>query len=571
MKTRNYIYSLALAVAFSGCDSFLDREPLDDISSEVYFKTSKDLELYVNQFYTSFPSYGGYDAGIFYTDQNSDNLLPEEYNTRLAGYETVPGSTSDNVWNWQNVRSVNYMLDNLGHLEESFEEAKPYIGEAYFFRSYFYFTLLQNYGDLPWVNTAFDTESEGLYDARLPRNVIVDSMLVDLDKAIEYIPAKANVAEGRLSKEAALLFKSRVALFEGSWEKYHDGTVFGVENADYNRYYRIASEAAKQVMDMGTLSLFSTGDPNTSYYELFNENTYVGNPEVILGKTYSLDLGMTHRSQGYLLYRGSRLGLSKDLVDDYLCIDGRPTSAHADFSDQTLLDVVKDRDSRLAQTMWIPGDLRVCNPTDTLWFEKPFIDLTGEYKCTTGYQLKKGADPYVEVYDNSETGSIIFRYAEVLLNYAEAKAELGELTQNDIDISINLLRKRVGMAELRIASITTDPNWDFPDLSPVINEIRRERRVELACEGYRLMDLLRWRAHGLFVNKRPKGFHFNPSEFPTMVPEKDVYLDENGYVDLYKVSLPNGYQFNPDRDYLLPLPTTELVLNSNLTQNPGWQ
>ena len=127
------------------------------------------------------------------------------------------------------------------------------------------------------------------------------------------------------------------------------------------------------------------------------------------------------------------------------------------------------------------------------------------------------------------------------------------------------------MAELRIASITTDPNWDFPDLSPAINEIRRERRVELACEGYRLMDLLRWRAHGLFVNKRPKGFHFNPSEFPTMVPEKDVYLDENGYVDLYKVSLPNGYQFNPDRDYLLPLPTTELVLNTNLTQNPGWQ
>ena len=165
---------------------------------------------------------------------------------------------------------------------------------------------------------------------------------------------------------------------------------------------------------------------------------------------------------------------------------------------------------------------------------------------------------------------ILFRYAEVLLNYAEAKAELGELTQEDVDKTINLLRRRVGVADLRIDAIVNDPNWKFPEISPLLNEIRRERRVEFACEGYRLNDLLRWRAHELFVNKRPKGFYFNQSDFPEMIPNKDILLDEQGYVDPYKQSLPNGYQFNPERDYLLPLPTSELVLNSKLKQNPGW-
>lgn len=571
MKSKMYLAILAiLSILLGSCDSFLDREPLDKISSESYFKTSKDLELYVNQFYTSFPGYGGYDAGPFWTDKNSDNLVPESYDIRLAGYQTIAGNANDAGWNWGNIRSVNYMLANLDHLEASFDEAKPFIGEAYFFRSYFYYSLLTKFGDLPWVNKPYDTDSDELYDSRVARNVIVDSMLVDLDKAIEYIPNKSDVEEGRLSKEAALLFKSRVALFEASWEKYHEGTVFGVKNADYNKYYRAAIEAAKQIMDSNNFELYSTGDPKTSYYQLFNKTEYSDNKEVILARTYSLVLGLTHRSQNYLLFRGSQLGLSKDLVDDYLCIDGKPTASHEEFSDKDLLSIVHNRDPRLAQTMWIPGDLRIGTGPEPVYFEKPFIDMTGAYKCITGFQLKKGSDPYTIDTENAETGAITFRYAEVLLNYAEAKAELGELTQEDIDKTINLLRKRVGMAELVIDAISNDPNWKFPNISPLLNEIRRERRVEFACEGYRLDDLLRWRAHELFMNKRPKGFYFNQTDFPEMVSGKDILLDDEGYVDPYKQSLPNGYQFNPDRDYLLPLPTSELVLNPNLKQNPGW-
>ncbi|MCI7286415.1 RagB/SusD family nutrient uptake outer membrane protein [Parabacteroides sp. AGMB00274] len=570
MKNKISICLIGIATFCVSCDSFLEREPLDKISSEVYFKTSKDLELYVNQFYTAFPGYGGYDAGPFWTDKNSDNLIPETYDSRLAGYTTIPGNASDAGWNWGDIRSVNYMLANLGHIEGSMEEAQPFIGEAYFFRSYFYYSLLTKFGDLPWVNKPYNTDSEELYNPRVPRNVIVDSMLVDLDRAIEYIPLKKDVEEGRLSKEAALLFKSRVALFEASWEKYHNGTRFGVENPDFDKYYRIAADAALQIMKENAFSLYTTGDPKTSYYQLFNKVSFADNPEVILARTYSVALGLTHRAQNYLLYRGSQLGLSKDLVDDYLCVDGKPTAAHLDFSDKDLLSIVKNRDPRLAQTMWIPGDLRIGTGDELVYFEKPFIDMTGAYKCITGFQLKKGSDPYTVDTENAETGAIAFRYAEALLNYAEAKAELGELTQEDVDKTINLLRQRVGMADLKIDAIVKDPNWQFPEISPLLNEIRRERRVELACEGYRLDDLLRWRAHELFMNKRPRGVYFNQSDFPEMVPNKDILLDEEGYVDPYKQSLPNGYQFNPERDYLLPLPTSELVLNSNLKQNPGW-
>lgn len=568
---KTIIISLLFGLLFGSCDSFLDKSPLDKIGSESYFKSAKELELYVNQFYEKLPSYGGYDAGPYWEDKRSDNLVHEEYDVRLGGYNVVSGNAKDAKWEWDQIRAVNYMLVNSGQSESSSRDNSQYIGEAYFFRAYFYFKLLADFGDLPWVNEPYDAESDQLYNPRLSRTIIVDSMLIDLDKAIEYMDVKANIPEGRIAKESALLFKSRVALFEASWEKYHQGTVFGVKDAAFDTYYKIAAEAAKRLMDMSSFSLFTTGNPRTSYFELFNRKDYSKNPEVLLSRSYGLSLGLTHRSQGYLLYRGSQLGLSKDLVEDYLCMDGKPTALHPDYKDKSLLEIVKNRDPRLAQTMWIPGDIRVGKGSEVIYFEKPFIDMTGVYKCSTGFQLKKGADPYVDDYDNSETGLIIFRYAEALLNYAEAKAELGEFTQEDANKSINLLRGRVGMADLNIHAIANDPNWKFPGLSPLLNEIRRERRVELACEGSRLLDLLRWRAHSSFVDKRPRGFYFNQSDFPEMEPGKDILLDDKGYVDPYKMSLSGGFQFNPERDYLLPLPTSELVLNKKLTQNPGWK
>lgn len=568
---KTIIILTVVATLFSACESFLDKEPLDKIGAESYFKTSKDLELYVNQFYDAFPSFGSFGAGLFWSDDNSDNMVMEEYNVRLAGFSVIPGNASDAGWKWDNLRSVNYFLQNCYRSEDSYKQNSQYIGEGYFFRAYFYYDLLTKFGDLPWVNEAYDAESKDLYNSRISRSIIVDSMLIDLDKAIDMMDLKSNVTEGRLSKEVALLFKSRVALFEGTWEKYHAGSEFAPGKADPNKYFRAAAEAAGKLIEMKTNSLFSTGNAKTSYYELFNKTDYSKNPEVMLWRKYGLSLGLTHRLQGYVLYRGSRRGYTKSFVDDYLCIDGLPLASHPERDNKSLLGIVNERDPRLAQIMWIPGDIRVAKGSDIVYFDKPFIDQTGEYNCLTGFQMKKGADPYVKDQDNSETGLIIFRYAEALLNYAEAKAELGDITQADIDKSINQLRKRSGVAALNISSIEKDPNWLFPSISPLLNEIRRERRVELACEGFRLLDLLRWRAHEVFINKRPRGFFFKQADFPNVDPKKDLKLDENNYIDPYKISLPNGYQFNPKRDYLLPLPTSELLLNSNLKQNPGWQ
>jgi hypothetical protein len=212
--------------------------------------------------------------------------------------------------------------------------------------------------------------------------------------------------------------------------------------------------------------------------------------------------------------------------------------------------------------------------SDTLIkYERSHLYATGEAKCPTAYQICKGALPDPDQYYTGWVGvnpSIIFRYGEALLNFAEAKAELGTLTQGDIDKSIKLLRDRVGMPNLDLASIQNDPNWLFPSLSPVINEIRRERHIELAIEGYRWDDLARWRAHHIFVAKRPRGAIFEAALYPELTLGTDVFVDENGYIDPYQNSLPTGYQFDPGRDYLAPISTEQLTLNSNLVQNPGW-
>ena len=559
MKKKLLICASVLASALVSCDSFLDREPLDKISSEAYFKTAKDLELYVNQFYTVFPAFGGFGIGYLATDGNSDNMVTEDYNTQLAGYTTVPGNASDAGWNWGEIRSINYMLGNLGHMETAFDQNKQFIGEAYFFRSYYYFSLLKKFGDLPWVNEAYDTDSKELFNPRVARNVIVDSMLVDLDKAIEYIPEKGKVDAGRLSKEAALLFKSRVALYEASWEKYHQGTKFGVEGSDYNAYYRVAADAAKQVMDMGTYSLFTTGDPNTSYYNLFNKTEFQDNPEVILARTYSLLLGLTHRAQNYLIYRGSRTGLSKSLVNDYLCLDGKPVAAHPEHSDKNLTDEIKDRDPRLAQTIWCPGDLRYGVGEEPLYFELPFLNLTGEQHCTTGYQLKKGSDPYCVDTENAETGVIVFRYAEALLNYAEAANEYYGPDHKDVlgdqEISpyivLRKIRECAGIEPGEDGTYGIENNMSQADMTEAI---RLERRLDLAFEGHRFFDVRRWMIAEDTDNRMMHGFE----------------ITRNGEQKTGRIIDTRQHTFRKAM-YFYPIPYKETVKSPDLLQNPYYE
>ena len=563
---KNLFISILFCSALCGCENFLDRSPLDKIGDETYWKTESDLKYYVNQFYDDLPGYGGYDAGLYWKDCNSDNMIYSTYDNRLAGYTVVPSESND--WSWGNIRAVNHFLQNFNTVKDQGEEVDQYIGEAYFFRAYFYFDLLKKYGDLPWVNKVLQENDAELYAPRLSRTIIADSIIMDLSKAASLMQPASDINKNRINCDVANLLLSEVSLYEGTWEKYHHGTAFGSKDEKIEYFLKKAVESTSTVIESGRWSIYTEGeDP---YFNLFNKENYTDHPEVMLAKLYDENLNMTHRSQLYLLLRGSGRGVTKSLVDDYLCSDGKPLAAHPERGNKTLSEIVQNRDKRLAQTIWIPGDIRRSVGESVIYFEKPDIDKSGENQNLTGFQIKKGADPYVVDENKCMTGLVIYRYANVLLNYAEAKAELGTINQEDIDKTINVLRARADIAPLKIDAIYNDPNWIFKSISPLLNEIRRERRVELACEGSRFDDLMRWRAHDVFVNQRPKGMFFNQEEFPDIEVGVNIFVDENGLIDPYQKSLSGGFLFNPNRDYLLPIPTKELTLNENFKQNPGW-
>jgi hypothetical protein len=275
------------------------------------------------------------------------------------------------------------------------------------------------------------------------------------------------------------------------------------------------------------------------------------------------------------------------MVDSYLCLDGKPISVSSMYQgDRTLKSLVANRDPRLNQTIMVDDGKHVLwedNNPPTVFTVPLFVQCPDN--SSTGYHQGKGFVPNYADYAVTGWGSlqgiIYFRYAEVLLIYAEAKAELGTITQADIDKTVNALRKRVGMDNglLDIGNITTDPNWEFANLSPILQEIRRERKVELACEGYRLDDIFRWAAADeLIRGKRPLGavleqWYNYPDATPAFLEAvAKLPVDSDGYMDPYRdfSAMDSGYQFNLDRDYLSPIPTNEILLNPNLTQNPGW-
>ncbi len=557
-------------------DEYLDRYPLDAITDADFWKTSTDLELYVNQFYTMLPDFGSWGIGYLEEDKRSDNMVHDPPDNRLAGLNLI--TTNNEQWNFNRLRGINLMLANAYRVDAPRTQIDPYVGEALFFRAYFYFNLVKTYGDVPWIGKPITTtDTEYLYMDRSPRSLVVGSILSDLQLASTYLPERAS-AGSRINKEAALIFKSRIALYEGTWHKYHSGTDFGVQGSNGAKYLEIAANAALDLINLGTIELYSTGNPESDYESLFNSTDLSDVSEAILYRDFSQSLNTGHNVQNRILAgHGFSNGLSKSLVESFLCTDGKPISISPLYEgDNTVLDEVKNRDPRLRQIMYLPGDLSHYDQSgNPVYVARAPIDQTGDAKSTTGYVLRKGRDfsHIGSQHYASETQYVYFRYAEALLNYAEAKAELGTVTQGDIDLSINKIRSRAGMPNLVIANIPADPNWEFPDLSPVINEIRRERRVELACEGYRADDLFRWRAHHLIVGKRPKGAKFDPILYPEpgLQPGAGlIFTDGDGYIDYYQILLPNGWGFSPDRDYLYAIPPLQITLNNNLSQNPGW-
>lgn len=573
MKYILMIFSfIAASIIMISCEEdFLQRTPLDQVTSVDYFKNANDLKAYVNQYYSSayFPIYeeGGRDFG-------TDDQITTTVDTRLEGTRTV--ATSGSIA-FGPVRSINYFFDNYKKVEANAKlpEYQQYLGEAYFFRALIYFNLLRSYGDIQWITTELRTSSPELYNPRDPRNIVADNIIASLDSAAKYLTADKTDGATRINKWIALLIQSRIALYEGAWEKYHAGDPFGVTNPQPEKYFNKVVEAATKIMTSGKYDIHSTGNPLSDYKNLFILRDYSSNKEVMFWREYNNELtrgdANFRRQINYMMRLPYGDSFTKDFADSYLCTDGKPITDNPLFKGYaTISDEKQNRDPRFVQTIATPDEVHYIYEDGTIGYWSSVyqkLNIGYEETAPSGYINHKCYNPSViyHVPQYEESPAIIYRYAEALLNFAEAKAELGTINQTDIDISIKKLRDRVGMPNLILTDIPTDPEWDFPGLSPLINEIRRERRIELAAEGFRWDDIARWAgADELIVGKRPRGF------LASQITTNPFPVDEDGFLDPFKVAVPAGYGFKIGRDYLNSIPITEITLNPNLVQNPGW-
>ena len=591
MKYNKIIRNFALMVVASStliaCDDFLDREPLDQVSQPTFWKTPEHLDAYIVGKYGWLPgAITDWGMGYFVADITSDNMENRLTHDKWMNGENNTTPTSGGNWKWGPVREINMFFDNYSKCTSPFSAYEQTYGEACFLRALVYHGLVANFGDIPWYSSELNTTDEDMYKARDKRSVVVDSIMNMLDQAVEHLKLRSAVGVNRLNKESALIYKSRVALFEATWAKYHKGTP-SASDVDANKYFQKVIDAYEQFKhDCGNFEdyIYTTGNPDKDYYNLFNRFDYSDIKEVTLSKDYNANLGIKNNLNTQVWLYGYYGGAyTRSLIQSYLTKEGQSI----DITDEDavkgkgvayLNDLAEKLDSRYRQSVFTPGDLlnTVTPPYVDSLFALPQINFSHMGRITTtGWHPKKSHNPEAPIVNQTDplVDGISFRVAELLLNYAEAYVELHG-TYPDLTDNIDLLRKRVGMPTLTSVKPTVEDYW--PDYGyPVSDElaiIRQERRVELAGEGYRTNDWKRWRAHKLFEGERPKGFRLCVEDYANEV-EKNIPIpvDENGYLDPLKTSLNGGtYHFNADRDYLSPIPTDEILKNPNLTQNPGW-
>jgi hypothetical protein len=592
---------LASLCALAACnDQFMERVPENNISDGAVWKTPGDLQSYVNNLYnrTDLLLYdnnagGSCNIGIYTIDRDngSDTEIPRDYNTRMNGQMTVPPNGGG--WardDWAALRDINYFFANYRKATGDRLEINRYAGEALFFRAIFYYNKLRRFGDLPWYDKLLNPgDTADLYKPRDSRAFVVQQLMNDLDSAVYFLPSRGLDAawEGRVNKEAAMVLQARIALYEGTWEKYHANTPFGVPGSDGTDLIRKAASVTDALIALGTCALDNVGQPN-GYQNIFNKESYLDSKEVIFWRQYNSTLGITNGWSDFSTY-GALTGLSKSMVESYLCTDGNPIEESALYlGDDNLLQVVANRDPRLAQTIYVNDGQHVqfhpSSPGDPNFVYPSFAE--NDKRCITGYQLYKGHIPSVNLSGSmNQNAMIYFRYAEALLINAEAKAELGTLLQTDINNTIKLLRDRVGMPNMVLTDVNalTYPNGkEFPALSNIINEIRRERKVELAAEGFRVDDIFRWAAAGILIkNYQPKGAKLAQWQGALTPAPSTAFVDAVAAIDVDAAGYifpfakqdavkDNGYNFDVTRDYLYPLPIDQTVLNPKLGQNPNW-
>ena len=463
---------------------------------------------------------------------------------------------------------------------------------ARFFRAYFYFEKVKRFGDVPWYAKPLGSADPELKRPRDSREFVMQRMIQDIDFAIRYLPTERDLY--RVTKWTALAFKSRFCLFEGTFRKYHG--IDGYEN-DWKWYLEQAAAAAEEFITNSGYSLYTATGPATSYRDLFaSENAQ--SVEVILARDYNKALNVFHNSNFYTLAQSfGKPGMTRKIVDSYLMADGSRFTNKAGWKTMEFKQQCSNRDPRLAQTIRTPGYTRIGSTT------KLAPDLA---TSITGYHVVKFVTGTAQdAYNESFNDLPIFRSAEVYLNFAEAKAELGTLTQEDINLSVKRLRDRVGMSNLILDDANKNPDpylsdakTGYPNVTGankgVILEIRRERTIELAMEGFRYYDIMRWKEGktfeqpllGLYIPAKgeydidgdgtPDVYFATKGETPsttaklTLVIDQDILFSDgdHGYISPHKN---NPGIWDETRDYFYPIPTDDRSLTGGaLTQNPGW-
>ena len=594
MKKNIILYSfIALLSGTAGCSDMLDEYPLDAISPETYYNNADELRSATNQFYGMFPG-----AASGYTE-SADVVCIFNLPAEVQGIRTVP--TSGGGWNWEYLRAVNFYLSHSVRCDDV-DAREHFDGIARFFRAYFYFEKVKRFGEVPWFDRELSSTDPELFRPRDSRDFIMDKILDDLTYAINNISDKKDLYN--VTHWTALALKSRICLFEGTFRKYH-----GIPG--YEKFLNECATASKLFIDNAPYAIYQTGAQ--PYRDLFSSMNAI-EEEVILARDYDRSQNVMHEANANTLSPTyGRPGMNKKIVNSYLMTNGDRFTDQPGYETMQYYDEMQNRDPRLTQTVVGPGYMRINSDK---------VESPNFSSSTTGYQIIKWVtDASGDGYLGSSNDYILFRAAEVYLNYAEAKAELGTLTQDDLKISIKKIRDRVGMPNIDMlaANANPDPYLCAPETGyrnvtgpnkGVILEIRRERTIELCLEGHRYYDIIRWKEGKMF--EQPfLGMYFPGLTQGSGDNRYDVFDMNDGTVGdtekvdiciytgkkpsvknirkFYKLGeefvLTDGdkgniichdiekepRQWNEERDYFFPIPTTERSLtNGALTQNPGW-
>jgi hypothetical protein len=571
------------------CD--LEQSPVSATNQTSVFSSEAGLQLYANSFTNTWPSV----TSVYVGDDVSDYLA-----VRGASNYLLPSFTPNNQggWSWTALRNINYFIES--NTDPAVPEAtrNHYTALARFARALFYFDKVKTHGAVPWIDRPVAiTDSATLFGSRDSRDVVMGHVLEDLDYAIANIRTVTSASRTEVTQDVARAFKSRIALYEGTFRKYHaTGLASGLENSA-SLWLTEAASAAQQVMDGGRHSLNTSAGTLGAYRSLFSSDAPPTNEVMLM---YVMDVNLAVRHDANWRYTSGTTGVgasfTRDFINTYLMADGTPFTDRPGYDTLSFMTEVKDRDPRLRQTIRM-GDFKRLDAGALVPSPPAFaVSLTG-YMPIKWTIDDIGLDAGV----NNTNDIPIIRYGEVLLNYAEAKAELGTLTDGDWQRTVGALRARAGMTGGLLRPTRADPYLQtvyFPGISdPSILEIRRERGIELVLEGRRWDDLMRWKRgelmarpwRGMYVVANQyydlnedgiRDVYFHTGTLPSPTVPGVIYHNitagnssqrslQNGTTGLLQWQITIVRVWN-DRLYLRPIAASDLVVNPNLGQNPGW-